>query len=154
MEEKTVVEELIERNLQEATEEQKKLIKPKFRTGPRNQDRYHLVIEVPRSVREILFRRSRIYIGFEATNIKDYLVVTTCMKCFNYGHISRYCKEDERCGNCGEKDHKKQDCKEQGKKTCVPCYIRKKKCGAKTQQECQTYKIQLQRTIDKYDYYG
>lgn len=153
LQEKEVLEELIERNLPEITEEQKQLIKTRFKTGPRDRDRYHLVIEVPRSVREILLRRPKIYIGYEATNVKDYLVVTVCMKCKDYGHIARNCRDDERCGHCGEKGHKKLECPDKNKnKVCIPCHKKGKKCGVKTQQECPQYKMQLQRTIEKFDY--
>lgn len=151
MKEAEVVEELLVRNLQDITDEQRQLIKPRFKTGPRGQDRYHLVIEVPRQVRQILIQNPKIYIGYEVTNIKDYLVVTTCLKCFDYGHIANHCKNDSRCGNCGDKSHKKNDCKEKEKKVCVPCFSRGKKCGGK-QNECPQYKLSLQRTIDRFDY--
>jgi len=55
--EKKLIEELIERNLLDIREELKQLIKPRFKTGPRNQNRYHLVFEVPRLVRDKLEMR-------------------------------------------------------------------------------------------------
>jgi len=146
-----VMEELLVRNLQEITNEQKQLIKPRFKTGPRNQDRYHLVIEVPKQVRQLLLQNPKIYIGKEVTNIKDYLVVTICLKCFDYGHIANHCRNDSRCGTCGEKGHVRNDCKDKEKKVCVPCFSRGKKCGGK-QQDCAHYKLSLQRLIDRFDY--
>lgn len=151
MKEAEVIEELLVRNLQSITDEQRQLIKPRFKTGPRNQDRYHLVFEVPRQVRQILLQNPKVYIGYEVTNVKDYLVVTTCLKCFDYGHIANYCKNDPRCGTCGEKGHKKSECRDKEKKVCLPCYQRGKKCGGK-QEDCPQYKLSLQRTIDKFDY--
>jgi len=151
MKEAEVMEELLVRNLQEITDEQKQLIKPRFKTGPRNQDRYHLVIEVPKQVRQLLLQNPKIYIGKEVTNIKDYLVVTICLKCFDYGHIANHCRNDSRCGTCGEKGHVRNDCKDKEKKVCVPCFSRGKKCGGK-QQDCAQYKLSLQRLIDRFDY--
>jgi len=85
---------------------------------------------VPKQIRQILLQNPKVYIGYEVT-IKDYLVVTQCLKCFDYGHIANYCKNEARCGICWEKDHKKNECKEKGKKVCVPCHQRSKKCGGK-----------------------
>jgi len=82
-----LVEKRIERNIHTITEEQKKMIKgPK--TGPCGTDRHQLVIEVPWSIREILLKQPRIYIGFELTNIKEYFVVSTCLQRQELGTLS------------------------------------------------------------------
>jgi len=116
MKENEVIEEMIDRNLNDITEEQKQLVKPRFKTGPKKQDRYHLVFEVPKQVRERILRSPRVYIGYEVTDIKDFLVVTTCLKCHEYGHIAAHCINEARCGNCSDKSHKKQDCPNKDKK--------------------------------------
>jgi len=101
---------MIDRNLNYIREEQKQLIKPRFKTGPKKQDRYHVVFEVPKQVRERILRSPCVYIDYEATNIKDFQVVTTCLKYHEYGHIAAHCR------NCGDKSHKKHDCPNKDKK--------------------------------------
>jgi len=59
MKEIEAIEEMIDRNLNDITEEQKQLIKPRFKTGPKKQDRYHLVFEVPKQVRERILKSPR-----------------------------------------------------------------------------------------------
>jgi len=120
MKEAEVIEELLVRNLQGITDEQRQLVKHRFKTGPRIQDRYHLVIEVPKQVRQILLQNPKVYFGYEVTEVKDYLIVNATSECFDYGHIANYCKNEARCGICGRKDHKKNECKEKDKKACVP----------------------------------
>jgi len=100
-------------------------------------------------VRERILRSPRVCIDYEVTNIKYFLVVTTCLKCHEYGHITAHCRNEARCRNCDDKSHKKQDCPSKDKKVDNS---RKKMCGAKIQSVCPHYKLGLQRVIDRFDY--
>jgi len=47
--------------------------------------------------------------SFESTNIKDYLVVPTCLQCPDLGY-ARFCQNEEWCSYCGENANKKNEC--------------------------------------------
>ncbi|KAG8238594.1 hypothetical protein J437_LFUL018520 [Ladona fulva] len=71
------------------------------------------------------------------------------MKCMKYGHIAKHCKGDERCNECGEKGHGKEECKvtEACCATCGP----KSDCSEK-QETCEAYQQALRRLIEGTDY--
>lgn len=124
----------------------------KFKTGPREKRTVHQVAEVDAKIRRILVRQERIFIGFHAIRIKDYQVVARCLKCQDLGHVAKHCKNEQQiCGHCGQ-EHKKEDCPNKQKEpTCIPCQKRNKKCKERG-NNCQTYKIMLERLVAKIDY--
>lgn len=124
----------------------------RFKTGPREKATVHQVAEVDAKIRKIMIQQERLYMGFYAIRVKDYLVVAKCMKCQDLGHVAKHCRVVEQvCGHCGQK-HKSEECKNKEKdKTCIPCQIRHKQCKEKG-KNCQTYKTMLERLIEKTDY--
>ena len=126
-------------------------IKPRFRTGPRNKAVVHWVIEVSPQIRKTLLNCGRCYIEYTSCKIKDFLQVAKCSKCKDLGHVQKYCtSETTACNKCGE-NHEQKDCKSETTK-CIPCSKRNKKCNAPGGKECPTYKVLLQRLIDKTNY--
>lgn len=123
---------------------------PRFKTGPRDKETVHLVVEVAPKLRNILLNQRRVYVSFCAIDIKDYIVVPRCQKCQDIGHVAKHCQsKEEVCGHCGAEGHKKPECpKKTETAICVPCRGRKKKCG----KECPTLKMMTERLISKTDY--
>ncbi|KAG8239518.1 hypothetical protein J437_LFUL016635 [Ladona fulva] len=110
---------------------------PVFRARPKNATTTHWVVETSLEARKVLLYR-----------LKDYLVVTRCMKCMKYGHIAKHCKGDERCNKCGGSGHGKEECKET--ETCATCGP-KSECIGK-QVACEAYQQALRRLIEGTDY--
>ncbi|KAJ8706440.1 hypothetical protein PYW07_012518 [Mythimna separata] len=52
--------------------------------------------------RMALIKRGRVYIGWQSVEVTDYVDVTCCSKCQQYGHPERYCRSKEiTCSRCG-----------------------------------------------------
>ena len=85
-------------------------LKLKFKTGPKEKRTFHYVVEVSAKLRTEI-KKNKLYMGFTAHNIKDYIVVAKCLRCQDLGHVKRYCKHEKKaCSHCGEEDHMKAEC--------------------------------------------
>lgn len=128
----------------------------KFKTGPKDKETAHHVAEVSPRIRNQIIHKGRIYLAFLAVAVKDFLVVTKCLKCQDYGHIAKYCRSETRkCEHCGERSHERKDCPNKEELAiCIPCSIRGKKCTktGKEFKECEMYKIFLAREREKTEY--
>lgn len=154
----TTEEELIkyayEQNFSEVIEEKNFLegFKLRFRAGPRGKATVHHVVEIDPELRKIILKQGKLYLGFRAVGVKDYLVVSRCNKCQDLGHIAKYCHQDEVCGHCGKNGHKKAECPDKNKpRKCIPCTKRGKQCNL-GERGCATHKIMMDRLIDRTDY--
>ncbi|XP_072397385.1 uncharacterized protein [Diabrotica undecimpunctata] len=122
----------------------------RFKTGPRGKLTVHYVAEVFPDLRKRLIS-NRIFIGFFSVNAKDYIVVPKCVKCQDLDHVIKHCTKETACSHCGE-GHAKKDCSKTGQpRVCIPCKIRVKICNKDT-KDCPTYKMLLDRFIQKADY--
>lgn len=51
------------------------------------------------------------YIQYEATQVKDYLVVLSCSHCCDLGHTVKFCMaQDIKYSHSGKDGHKKVEC--------------------------------------------
>lgn len=99
-----------------------------FKTGPREKEVVNHVAEVTPKMRNLMLNKGKLYLPFLAISVKDYLVVPRCLKCQDYGHITKFCKEENRvCAHYGVENHERKDCpnKEQTQ-TSIPCSKRHK----------------------------
>lgn len=123
----------------------------KFKTGPRKEESVHHVVEVTPNIRKIIISKRKLYLGFQAVNVKDFVSVAKCAKCQAFGHVAKFCNRGIVCGRCGEKDHNKNDCtKKEEDAICVPCFYRKKEC--KDRENCPTYKMYWERAVSRINY--
>ena len=58
-----------------------KCFKPKFKTGKKNSETTKWVVEVSSSTRKVLLNARRVFIGWRACKVQDYLLVLRCFKC-------------------------------------------------------------------------
>ncbi|CAH1224443.1 unnamed protein product [Diabrotica balteata] len=83
-----------------------------------------------------------------------YIVIPKCLKCLDLGHVPKHCGRETTCGHCGGA-HEKKDCNKAGQpKTCIPCKYRNKSNCGKESNDCATYKLLMDRLIQKTDYDG
>lgn len=70
-----------------------------------------VVFECSSRMREALVVRGTVFIGWQQVEVCDYVRVTCCNKCQQYGHPEKFCRaKEETCGRCGEVGHRADKC--------------------------------------------
>jgi len=101
------------------TEEEVGQTKPIYKTGPKNKDVVHWVVETPPNVLEKI-KGKKIFLGLCRCNIKLYTSMTQCFKCQKFGHTAAKCRDSmPTCRNCAE-GHDSRECKSEVVK-CANC---------------------------------
>ncbi|XP_028148421.2 uncharacterized protein LOC114341807 [Diabrotica virgifera virgifera] len=95
-----------------SNEEFEDSFKIRFKTGPRGKSTVHYVAEVSPELRKIIIK-NKIYIGFNAINARDYIVVPKCLKCQDLGRVAKHCTKETACSHCGGA-HEKKECDRTG----------------------------------------
>ncbi|XP_037808781.1 uncharacterized protein LOC119601716 [Lucilia sericata] len=63
-----------------------------------------------------------INIGYQITRVRPYIPLPLkCHNCFRFGHISKFCKNDKLCVNCGNIDHLAENEVCENPKLCNNC---------------------------------
>lgn len=97
-------------------------------------------------LREALLNKGRVYVGWQAVVVTDYVDVTCCTKCQQYGHPERFCRSKETtCQRCGAVGHRGAECtaaatccatcKRLGKKEAVSHRTASRDCPARRYAE-------------------
>lgn len=119
----------------EVTEEV--VIRPVFKSGPRQRSTTNWVVEVNPAYYG-KFEDTTIYLGFMRCRVSTYEEVTQCHMCLRHGHPAAKCFErDSLCAHCGRKGHKALECPAaETEPTCVNCRgkhnARDRTCSART----------------------
>lgn len=70
-----------------------------------------MVFECTPRMREALIVRGTLHVGWQTVDVYDYVTVTCCNKCQQYGHPEKFCRSQEVvCGKCGESGHRAVKC--------------------------------------------
>jgi len=79
-----------------------------FRRGfsTNNPNRLNWVVQMDDKICRHQIAKKRVYMNWRSHNIKEYINVIRCFKYHGYGHIAKFCNQDELCETCGEKGHK------------------------------------------------
>jgi len=103
----------------ELTEKDTSRAKVLFRTGPRDKESVHWVIETPPDVLKKV-ENKKAFIGMCRCNMKLYTTMTQCFNCQRYGHTATRCKDAKpTCRNCAG-EHDPRSCKSESIK-CANC---------------------------------
>lgn len=126
-----------------------------FRTGNRKRDVVNWVVEVSPEVRDILLKENRVFIGWQACYVRDFVSVTRCYKCQSFGHVSKHCKaQEDTCGHCGQNGHSFNTCPNNSKDpTCINCKrANKPHAHSSRANDCPAYRNAMESNIVKIDY--
>lgn len=96
---------LYQQNLSNTWTEEKiqKACKLVFKKGRRGGFTPTVVLECSVELRKAILDKKRVYMGWQAAQVGDYIRVTCCTKCQGYGHPEWYCRADkEVCAKCGK----------------------------------------------------
>lgn len=133
----------------------KSKFKLKFKSGRMREDLVNWVAEVSPEVRTLLRKLDRLFIGWRACRVQDFVMVSRCYKCQMYGHVAKYCRQNMMiCGHCGEDGHEMKTCpKGQENPNCVLCKRAKKPCDHSiNSRECPAYVAAVNRLVNSTDY--
>lgn len=82
-----------------------------FKKGRRGGRSTTVVYEVSAALRDKLVGMGRVYIGWDAVEVCDFVRVTCCSRCQQYGHPEKHCRAAGMvCGKCGDSGHKAEEC--------------------------------------------
>ncbi|GIY13506.1 hypothetical protein CDAR_507871 [Caerostris darwini] len=84
-----------------------------------NNNRTHAIILLLKREAIQLLRRGRIFLDLQSCTVKPFYEIKRCYICQQTGHTSLQCKNDTKCGKCGE-SHDTRTCKKDTKQ-CINC---------------------------------
>jgi protein required for attachment to host cells len=88
------------------------------------QDHQNLVIEATPKLRRLLLLISKVRICWSVVEVRDFILVTRCFKCCDFGHTANNCRSaHQHCSHCTG-DHKLKDCPQKSdtsKQRCNNC---------------------------------
>lgn len=77
-----------------------------FKTGDRAKETVNWIVEVTPEIRDEIKKQSRLFLGWNACHIQDYIAVSRCYKCQAFGHIAKFCRaSQDTCGHCAKEGH-------------------------------------------------
>lgn len=92
-----------------------------IRKIPTKQNKNNWLIDVDADGKAQLLERKKICLDYERYRMVEYIPVTRCFKCQQYGHFANSCSNDMRCANCAA-DHETRSCKSDAV-CCANCYF-------------------------------
>lgn len=124
----------------------------KFKTGPKDGETVHWVVEVSPSLRTKWKKKGSVFVLWKQCKIRDFIVPTQCYKCQKFGHVARGCKSKTTvCGHCAGNGHSKKDCSKISLPgVCSNCISNEKTGTHKVYSRfCPVYKLACRRERTK-----
>ncbi|CAK1602621.1 unnamed protein product [Parnassius mnemosyne] len=98
-----------------------------FKKGRKDVPRTTVVMECTSALRDKLVGLGSVFIGWDEAEVCDYVRVTCCTKCQQYGHPEKHCRAAAMvCGKCGETGHRAAEC-QSATQCCATCKRFKRK---------------------------
>lgn len=121
------------------------------RTGPT----CHRVYEVPANLRHVLVEQGKVFVDWTVCRVRDFIGLTVCSKCQMLGHSFKFCKDQTRCGHCGQDGHARDSCPNTAAKAvCATCTRFGKPAAHPTgdRENCPAYLAALSRDFSTISY--
>ncbi|KAJ8945529.1 hypothetical protein NQ318_020374 [Aromia moschata] len=93
-----------------------------------------------------IVKKGKLNYECELLYAEEYLGLAMCYKCCRFGHIAKYCREDDVCYKCG-RGHDARECGERNER-CVNCLRMFGKPGQHNARDasCPAFKINIERS--------
>lgn len=88
-------------------------------TSPIKNNEYYVKVEGDMHVIKSLLQKENISVGWNRCRVFEELGIIRCFNCNKYGHLSKFCTNDNSCPKCAG-DHKIKECKAEISK-CSNC---------------------------------
>ena len=109
----------------------------------KDEKRVNWIVQLSAKYYTELLKGERAYMMWRSYRIREYVNITRCYKCHDYGHTARSCSSQHQlCNLCGSKDHLRNACSKKGDPECVNC-VRAKRKDTKHEvhnSDCPEYK--------------
>lgn len=129
------------------------------KTGPRNKDTCHVILECSAQSRQALINRGKLYLEWSACTIKDHISILQCYKCQEFGHQANKCTNNTACRFCGEENHESRHCQSKNNEDFKPKCTLCKKFGlektdhtASDTKNCEIWKKKYLATVNNINY--
>lgn len=156
MSKEEIVSSLREQNLSDMTQKDMSSAVKVSHIAGKKGDAVNWVIDVSPLVRKRLkLSGGRVYLGWSACRVQDFVSATRCFKCQKFGHTSKRCKQkDDTCGHCAEKGHTFALCSKKSKPpVCSNCKEKGKPHGHRSRDPaCASYKEALALIVSRTNY--
>lgn len=83
-------------------------MKVEFRMKTKNG--MNTIISINAEAFRKIIKIERVNLGWERFRIKEVLRPLQCYKCQMYGHLAKYCRNKQKCSNCGDEEHIFKEC--------------------------------------------
>lgn len=123
--------------------------------GARTGSTCHRVYEVPANLRHILVEQGKVFVDWTVCRVRDFIGLTVCSKCQMIGHSFKFCKDQTRCGHCGQDGHARESCPNTAAKAvCATCSRFGKPAAHPTgdRENCPAYLAALSRDFSTISY--
>ena len=121
-----------------------------IKINKKSKNSYIVVIEVDAQTFTRVMEEQRLKIKWQRCQVKEYVGISRCMKCYSYDHWNEGCPNGNRCVKCGGK-HMAKECKTNEVK-CSNCKDANEKLQLNLDinhsvldQECPVYQRKLRR---------
>lgn len=101
-------------------EEAKTKIKFIFKKTCRNKYRENWILQTTPDIFKWLIRNENLTFDLTKAYVQEYINLTMCYKCSNFGHVAKNCKGEPCCYNCGDK-HDSHQCSKSNPLNCPNC---------------------------------
>lgn len=135
-------------------------INPIYKFGPRGKKVVHWAVEVTRKLREEILSIGYLGVGWSTCRAEDRVRITTCFKCYKFGHTSTKCRaESFTCGFCAAA-HETKECpnkNDQSKLKCASCaYLKQSSLDLghlPGSDKCSSHTKRVKALIEDTDYW-
>nr|XP_037877415.1 uncharacterized protein LOC101741146 [Bombyx mori] len=124
-----------------------------FKKGRRQSNNTTVVFNASPRIRDALVKIGRVYVGWVACEVTDFVRVTCCNKCQQYGHPEKFCRAKEAtCGRCGEDGHRMEACKA-ASACCATCRrFRREAMHPTASRDCPARRHAEERFLNQVEY--
>nr|CAH7750644.1 unnamed protein product [Callosobruchus chinensis] len=118
----------------------------------RNPTKENWILQAKPDIAKWFLKKQLVNFDLLKVHVEEHINLAVCFKCCGFGHVAKYCKQDECCHRCAG-CHSAKECKEESLK-CVNCLKMKYTDIAHSARDvnCPVYKLRINRFRNNINY--